>query len=102
MRKFRLAVFISLCVVLVSGAPAAAQGFHRIGHVNKSHTKKAEHSDKNVKHASPHKTKKRKPVNDEGYRHRELKRQEKLRGENAGRPQEAPKPEAAEPEKNIP
>ena len=106
MKKSLLFLSIILCLVLVSSGPAAAQWFHRIGHVSKSRTKKVEHSDKHVKHASTHKTKKRKPTKNEGYRHRELKRQEKLRAENAGRPLEATRPAAgepaAEPEKTTP
>ena len=102
MRKPLLFLFTSLCLVLAASAPAAAQWFHRIGHVSKSRSKKAEHSDKNVKHAGTHKTKKRKSTKNEGYRHRELKRQEKLRAENAGRPLEATEPAAAEPEKTTP
>ena len=102
MRKSFFILLAGLCLVLAASAPAAAQWFHRIGHVSKSRTKKAEHSNKNVKHASSHKTLKRKPTKDEGYRHRELKRQEKYRAENAGRPLEASKPEAVEPEKTTP
>ena len=93
MKKSLLILFVGLCLVLVSSAPAAAQWFHRIGHVSKSRTKKSEHADGRVKHASAHKTKKRKSTKDEGYRHRELKRQAKLRGENAGRMPEATEPE---------
>ena len=81
MKKALLLLVASLLLVLSSIAPAAAQGFHRIGHVGKSDTKKAEHSSKRVGHRDKQKPKKRNPNHDERRRRKEAKRQEKRRAE---------------------
>ena len=81
MKKPLLLLTISLLLALTAAAPAAAQWFHRIGHVNQSKTKKYEHSNKRVKHGEKHKTQKRNPKHDERRRRQEAKRQEKRRAE---------------------
>ncbi|GAB3669668.1 hypothetical protein GCM10027594_34430 [Hymenobacter agri] len=104
MKKPLLLLFASLLLVLTAAAPAAAQWFHRIGHVNKSKTKKSEHSNKRLKHADKHKTKKRNPKHDERQRRKEAKRQAKRRAEGPRLlPPDAKEPDAApEPDKTTP
>ena len=81
MKRALLLLIASLCLLLASNAPVEAQWFHRIGHVAKSGTKKAEHSSKHVKRRDKQKTRKRNPNHDERRRRREAKRQEKRRAE---------------------
>ncbi len=95
MKKNALLLVVSLVFILSSVAPAAAQWFHRIGHVSKSKTKKSEHSNKSIKYGEKHKTNKRKPDHDERRRRREAKRQEKRRAEGPRPQQAAPEPQAA-------
>ena len=97
MKKNLFLLFASLLLVMVSAAPAAAQWFHRIGHVGKSKTKKSEHTNKRLQHGDKHKTKKRNPNHDERHRRKEAQRQEKRRAEG-------PRllPAATEPEKTTP
>ena len=103
MKKTLLLLLASLLLVLTSVAPAAAQWFHRIGHVSKSKTKKSERSNKGVKHSAKHKTKKRNPNHDEGRRRKEVKRQEKRRADGPPLLREAPEPATTpEPEKTTP
>jgi hypothetical protein len=103
MKKILFLFVTSLLLALASTAPAAAQWFHRIGHVAKSKTKKSEHSNKGVKHAGTHKPKKRNPKHDERKRRKEAKRQEKRRAEGPRLLPAAKEPEAAsEPEKTTP
>lgn len=103
MKKTLILLVASLLLVLTSVAPAAAQWFHRIGHVNKSKTKKAEHTNKRLKHAAKHKTKKRNPKHDERQRRKEAKRQEKRRAEGPRLLPAAKEAEAApEPAKTTP
>ena len=103
MKKPLLLLVASLLLVLNSVAPAAAQWFHRIGHVSKSKIKKSEHSNKHVKHGEKHKTKKRTPKHDERQRRKEAKRQEKRRAEGPRLLPATKEAEAApEPAKNTP
>ena len=103
MKKPLLLLLASLLLVLTSVAPAAAQWFHRIGHVSKSKTKKSEHTNKRLKHADKHKTKKRNPKHDERRRRKEAQRQEKRRAEGPRLQPATKEPEAApEPEKTTP
>src|SRR6476469_10495045 len=103
MKKTLLLLVTSLFLALASAAPAAAQWFHRIGHVAKSKTKKSEHSNKRLKHANKHKDKKRNPKHDERRRRKEAKRQEKRRADGTRLPPVATEPEASpEPEKTTP
>ncbi len=95
MKKILLLLLVGV-LMLVSRAPAAAQSFHRIGHANRSHTIKSERSNKHVKHRDKQKTKKGKPDNGEGRRHKQAKGQEKLKDE-AGNRREASEPEKVEP-----
>jgi hypothetical protein len=97
MKKPLLLLFAGLLLVLISLSPAAAQRFHRIGHANRSHTIKPEHTNKHIRHRDKQKTKKHKPDNGESRRHKENKRQEKRRAENP-----VPTLEATEPEKTEP
>ena len=98
MKKTLLVLAAGLLLVLASIAPAAAQWFHRIGHVAKSGTKKAEHSNKGLKHRERQKSKRRNPHHDERRRRREAKRQEKRRGEGPRtQPAAAPEPEKTTP-----
>ena len=97
MKKTLLLLASGLLLVLVSAAPVAAQWFHRIGHVSKSRTKKAEHSDRHVKHRDKQKTKKRNPDHDERRRRQESKRQAKRRAEGSNT-----LPAATAPEKPTP
>ena len=103
MKKTLLLLLASLLLVLISVAPAAAQWFHRIGHVSKSKTKKSEHSNKGIKHSAKHKTKKRSPNHDEGRRRKEAKRQEKRRTDGPRLQREATESAATpEQEKTTP
>lgn len=103
MKKILLLLTTSLLLALTCVAPAAAQWFHRIGHVAKSKTKKSEHSNKGVKHASKHKTKKRNPKHDERKRRKEARRQEKRRAEGPRLLPATKEAEAApEPDKTTP
>ena len=103
MKKPLILLVASLLLVLTAVAPAAAQWFHRIGHVSKSKTKKSEHSNKHVKHSEKHKTKKRNPKHDERQRRKEAKRQEKRRAEGPSlQPVPAESKATPEPEKTTP
>ena len=103
MKKSFLILLASLLLVLTAVAPAAAQWFHRIGHVSKSKTKKSEHVNKRLKHADKHKTKKRNPRHDERQRRQEAKRQEKRRAEGPPLLREPKETGGApEPEKTTP
>jgi len=97
MKKSLLLLVVSLFLVLGSSRSAAAQWFHRIGHVSGSHTKKAEHSTKSVKHRDKQKIKKRNPDHDERRRSKEAKRQEKRRAEGPRLQPEAPESEKTNP-----
>ena len=103
MKRTVLLLVTSLLLALTSIAPAAAQWFHRIGHVSKSKTKKSEHTNKGVRHGEKHKTKKRKPDHDEGRRRKEARRQEKRRAEGPRLQPAANEPEITpESKKNTP
>ena len=97
MKKTLLLLVASLLLVLTSVSLAAAQWFHRIGHVSGSHTKKTEHSNKGLKHHDKQKTKKRRPDHDERQRRKEARRQEKRRAEGP-----RIQPETTEPKKTTP
>ena len=99
MKKTLLLLVASLSLLLATAAPASAQWFHRIGHVGKSKTKKAEHSNKRLKHHDKQKTKKRNPDHDERRRRKEARRQQKRREEG---PRLAPVTPEPEPEKSNP
>ena len=49
MKEALFLLLTGLCLILALSAPAAAQWFHRLGHVGKSKTKQTEHSSKHVK-----------------------------------------------------
>ena len=97
MKKSLLLLVTILVLILTSLAPAAAQRFHRIGHANRSHAVKPEHTNKHVKHRDKQKIKKKKPTKDERRRKKEAKLQQKRRAEGP-----IPRPEAIEPEKTEP
>ncbi|WP_305032498.1 hypothetical protein [Hymenobacter convexus] len=86
-----------MLLVFISLGPASAQSFHRFGHANRSHTKKAEHSNKHVKHRDKKKVKKKKPENDKSRRRKEAKLQKERRAEGVAIP-EATEPEPKEKE----
>lgn len=81
MKKALFLLLTGLCLIVALSTPAAAQWFHRLGHVGKSKTKKAEHSTKHVKRRDKQKSKKRNPNHDERRRRQEAQRQEKRRAE---------------------
>jgi hypothetical protein len=99
MKKALLLLLASLLLVLTSPAPATAQMFHRLGHANRSRTKKAEHSHKHVKHRDKKKVKKKKPENDKSRRRKEAKLQKERREDGGRIPAEATEPEKSESDK---
>ena len=99
MQKALLLLLACVLLVLISLGPAAAQSFHRFGHANRSHTKKAEHSNKHVKHRDKKKVKKKKPENDKSRRRKEAKLQKERRESGGNIPSESTEPEKTEPEK---
>jgi hypothetical protein len=99
MKKSLLLLLASLLLLLTSPAPASAQMFHRLGHANRSRTKKAEHSNKHVKHRDKKKVKKKKPENDKSRRRKEAKLQKERRNDGGTLPLEATDPEKNEADK---
>ena len=93
MQKALLLLLASLLLTLITLGQASAQSFHRFGHANRSHTKKAEHSNKHVKHRDKKKVKKKKPENDKSRRRKEAKLQKERRAEGGSIPSEAVEPE---------
>ncbi|MFD2717325.1 hypothetical protein ACFST9_01265 [Hymenobacter monticola] len=100
MKKSLLLLLASLLLVLTSPAPANAQMFHRLGHANRSRTKKAEHSNKHVKHRDKKKVKKKKPENDKSRRRKEAKLQKERREDGGRIPAEATEPEKSDSDKS--
>ena len=84
MQKSLLLLLAGVLLVLISLAPASAQGFHRFGRANRSLTLKPTHTNKHVKHREKtKKVKKHRPDNGENRRHKQAKRAEIRRESDA-------------------